>query len=1202
DATCLPGTRQDVLKKIHGWVDDPSAEERVFYVTGMAGCGKSTIASTIFEQWKPLGSCAIYHYRRDEPSQHHRLVTALARQLANTGEAWLQEAIFESIRRNSDIEQKRLEDQFKMLLVNPLTGARGKPSTVLIVIDALDECHDTKYAEKFIELIHRHVSLLPTAVKFLVTSRPSDNLFRAFQSLAVARENLDSQQESLVTTDVKLLLEHKLTEIGKAHDLPRGWYDSNCVDVLARLSQGLFQWVSTAMIYCNEGSPKARLKTLLKSPSDFDGLDALYQQVLSTAFAATAKFRGVHALLLRTLGTLLAAPHSVSLDTLAYIYAEDKEIVANLTSLLAVPSSPVEPIRLMHASIGDFLTDLERCSETRWFVDLPYHHHSLALDCLRLMDRDLKYNICGLSDLTQSNYEIQHLVQKHVSQGLRYCARSWSHHLSAMGRGYGDAPPSTADVHVKFENFSQKQALQWLETMSLVGETQEAITMAKQAMRWVQVETFQPYLPRLWNDITRFVTEHFTAIAFGALHIYASALPTCPVETELWKRYNDDAMIRIFPGPRQQVWSPLLWTRSLQDWVSSVVLSPDGKTLASVSNDHIIRLWDAETGVLIGEPLTGHYDLVTCAVFSPDGKTLASGSRDGTVRLWNAETGSLIGEPLTGHPLWVLSVAFSPDSKSLASGCEDRTIRLWNAETGGLIAGPLRGHYSWVRYVIFSPDGKTLASGSDDATIRLWNAETGALMAEPLIGHSDRLSSVVFSPDGKTIVSGSNDKTIRLWNAETGAPIGEPLTGHDDQVTSVVISSDGKTLASGSYDYSVRLWNAETGALIGEPLTGHSFWVQCVVFSPDDKTLASASTDYTIRLWNVETGAPIGNPLTGHDQDVISLAFSLDGKTLASGSHDKTIRLWNVEMGALNTGPLLEYDSSTQCVAFSPDGKTLASGSYDGTIQLWNAETGALIVEPLRGHSGWARHVVFSPDGKTLASGSDDYTIRLWNAETGALMTEPLTGHSDQVSSVVFSPDGKTLASGSHDQTIRLWNAETGALIGEPLTGHSFWVKSVIFSPDGEILASGSHDNTTRLWNTKTGAPIGGLATGFDSEVTTVVFSPDGKALILEDVRSCDLNRAWSIEAVRGDTLSTAPSHKTGFPSSISVSYALSNEWVTYNDTQMAWLHLSTNEAEYGWRQTVRPFICGDKLAILDGGRLLWIVPTGKAPHRQSTL
>ena len=81
--------------------------------------------------------------------------------------------------------------------------------------------------------------------------------------------------------------------------------------------------------------------------------------------------------------------------------------------------------------------------------------------------------------------------------------------------------------------------------------------------------------------------------------------------------------------------------------------------------------------------------MVTTLLFSPDGKTIASGSADYTVRLWNAETGELM-HTLTGHAYTVQSVSFSPDGSIVASGSDD--IRIWDANTGAHIRKPYRAY------------------------------------------------------------------------------------------------------------------------------------------------------------------------------------------------------------------------------------------------------------------------------------------------------------------------------------------------------------------------------------------------------------------------------------------------------------------------------------------------------------------------------
>jgi WD40 repeat protein len=352
------------------------------------------------------------------------------------------------------------------------------------------------------------------------------------------------------------------------------------------------------------------------------------------------------------------------------------------------------------------------------------------------------------------------------------------------------------------------------------------------------------------------------------------------------------------------------WIAGTSSSIKTLAFSPDGTRIVSGSDDKTLRLWDANTGQPIGQPLKGHESPVNSVAFSPDGTRIVSGSglshfstilfkstTDNTLRLWDAKTGQPIGQPLKGHLEGITIVAFSPDGTRIVSGSWDKTLRLWDAKTGQPVGQPLNGHQESINSVAFSPDGTRIVSGSGDLigsdhTIRLWDARTGQPIGQPLKGHESPVNSVAFSPDGTRIVSGSDDKTLRLWDARTGQPIGQPLKGHESPVNSVAFSPDDTRIVSGGEDQTLRLWDARTGQPIGQPPKGHESPVNSVAFSPDGSRIISGSWDKTLRLWDAKTGQPVGQPLNGHQESINSVAFSPDGSRIISGSSDKILRLW----------------------------------------------------------------------------------------------------------------------------------------------------------------------------------------------------------------------------------------------------------------------------------------------------------------------
>jgi WD40 repeat protein len=190
-----------------------------------------------------------------------------------------------------------------------------------------------------------------------------------------------------------------------------------------------------------------------------------------------------------------------------------------------------------------------------------------------------------------------------------------------------------------------------------------------------------------------------------------------------------------------------------------------------------VTVWDAQPGQtspkVIG--IVGrHNEDIWCLKFSPDGKLLASGSNDGTVKLWHWDPARL-GQPQ--EPVRTFSVrnygfgdcfAFTPDSQRLVTA-GGQIVKIWDIETK---AEPhaLHGHRGDVIAVAVSHDGRWIATAGEDTTIALWD-ETSLSKPSPTLeprhrlrGHKGMVMSLAFSPDGRRLVSGSRDGTARVWD------------------------------------------------------------------------------------------------------------------------------------------------------------------------------------------------------------------------------------------------------------------------------------------------------------------------------------------------------------------------------------------------------------------------------------------------------
>ena len=179
---------------------------------------------------------------------------------------------------------------------------------------------------------------------------------------------------------------------------------------------------------------------------------------------------------------------------------------------------------------------------------------------------------------------------------------------------------------------------------------------------------------------------------------------------------------------------------------------------------------------ILGDGRLRHTHWVQCVAFSPDGKKLATVSQDGTVKVWDVETGRELIH-YAGHTDSVRGVAFSPDGKNIASGGADKEVRIWDSATGKDVQ-TLPGHTESLTCVAYSPDGVWLATGGVDRKLRLYDVASGALKHE-LLGHNLLINAVAFSGDSKMVTSVSGDRLVAMWDAApaAGPPPDQPLQG-----------------------------------------------------------------------------------------------------------------------------------------------------------------------------------------------------------------------------------------------------------------------------------------------------------------------------------------------------------------------------------------------------------------------------------------
>ena len=302
--------------------------------------------------------------------------------------------------------------------------------------------------------------------------------------------------------------------------------------------------------------------------------------------------------------------------------------------------------------------------------------------------------------------------------------------------------------------------------------------------------------------------------------------------------YSDDGTARLWdPG----ITAHLRVVAHQRAGFTGLDVVAGGRRFVTTDAAGVARIWsrDGRSSVLrIGK--------VAVARLSPDGRLVATASDDHAVHIW-----SIDGSPRQSlrHPSPVLAVAFSPDGERLATAGDDGVVRLWRVRDGELderLPEPEQGR---IVDLSFSPDGLRLVGAGTDANARIWNLDTGRL-ERTLSGHRDDLTSAAFSPDGKLVVTASVDHDARIWDVRTGDQRAL-LSGHGAIVSEARFSADGRWIVTAGPG-AAGLWNVESGHL-PSLLTGHSGLLEGAAFVGDGYTILTAGgVDGSIRTYTCE--------------------------------------------------------------------------------------------------------------------------------------------------------------------------------------------------------------------------------------------------------------------------------------------------------------------------------------------------------------
>ncbi|QRV94979.1 Vegetative incompatibility protein HET-E-1 [Ceratobasidium sp. AG-Ba] len=1100
-AGCTENTRIDVLRELHDWTSGVSPE-RIYWLNGMAGTGKTTIAYSLchkLEEEQTLAASFFCSRQLPECRDVNRIAPTIAYQLARYSIPF-RHAIAPLLKSDPDVYNKPIATQFRELIAKPVGEVKESlPDHLTIVIDALDECDAESGTVDIIKVLLAEAPNLP--LRFFVSSRPEHEILDRMRQTQGDRVNTEMRLHELasnvVQTDIRTYLRTEFQSHISVSELQ--------MDTLVRRSGVLFIYAATAVRYIsgrNYAWGATRLAEVLSvsvgNPNESTGgIDALYTAILNAAYDDECLTKSNRAQMILVLHTVVCAREPLSKSTMARLLKLHSEqtveaVLSPLMSVLQV-SDKTGVITTLHESFPDFL--LESSRSGRFHCNAAEHNARLAELCFRQIGKQVPINICSLESSYVFDKEVPDLsekIGKAIPLELFYACRYWDAHVMST-----NANESIAGL---LSRFLSERLLFWMEIMNLKKAFAHGIRMLYDMKTWSEnVYLIDSESKGLLHDGWRFMNTYCsTPVLLSTPHIYMTALSFWPYENPIGRCYHSkgSGIIGAKTTAIDRRGVTLMLAILAGDSAECVVYSPDTKQIAVALRNHAVVIWDASTGQQVGQPLRGHTGPVKSVSYSHDSVYIVSGSVDNTIRIWDSYTGKGVGQPLQGHAGSVNSAVYSHDSAYIVSSSEDKTVRLWDAHTGKQVGQPLQGHTGPVNSAVYSHDSTYIVSGSYDKTVRIWDAHTGKQVGQPLQGHTGSVYSVRYSHDDAYIVSGSGDTTVRIWDAYTGKQVGQPLQGHTGSVASAVYSHDSTYIVSGSVDNTVRIWDAHTGKQVGQALKGHTWWVNSVAYSRDSAYIVSGSWDKTVRIWDARTGNQVGQPLQGHTGPVNSVAYSHNGAYIVSGSQDSSMHIWDAHTGQQVGQALQGHTGPVKSVAYSHDSAYIVSGSDDNTVRIWDAHTGNQVGQPLQGHTGWVTSVAYSHNGAYIVSGSVDNTVRIWDARTGKQVSQSLQGYSGSVYSAVYSQDSAYIVSGSVDNAVRVWDAHTGKQVGQPLQGHTNSISSLAYSHDSAYFVSGSVDNTVRIWDAHTGKQVGQALQGHAGWVNSVAYSHDSAYIV----------------------------------------------------------------------------------------------------------
>ena len=488
----MEGTRETILTRIMTWV--PSSQENlqevnktpqsgIYWVYGSPGIGKTALAHSVCASLQDRRQLVgAFFCQRDTTnlSDPRNILPTFIHRLAQIFPHF-RTIVAKYLHEDPTLTPQSMKETLFVEFIRSLRR-HPKQHTLVFVIDALDECGNSKSRPAILKVLTEAAQLAPW-LKLIITSRPEMDISQCLLDIPT---QYDLGADEGTEVDIRIFARSQFLPVASKWHLPTSWPEESLFNRVISQANGLFIFIKTlvlALELCPD--PEQSLKEMLKDSisAGLESLFGLYTGILKAQVINSniTEFWQVIAVI------TTAQYHPLRAEAIANLARVKPNLIQkwidDLSSMVYRDGRANNAIRARHLSIIEFFVS-DRCE---YKANLQDAHARLGIACLETMVRQLRFNICELEDSRLANADIKDLelrIEQNISQPLQYSCLYWSNHVSKTPNNDNCQALGLENLRKFFEGL---WPLFWIEVLSVLGMVPTGASSLRRMISWVKV-------------------------------------------------------------------------------------------------------------------------------------------------------------------------------------------------------------------------------------------------------------------------------------------------------------------------------------------------------------------------------------------------------------------------------------------------------------------------------------------------------------------------------------------------------------------------------------------------------------------------------------------------------------------------------------------------------------------------------------------